>query len=297
MQAIYGEHAGTLLMLHGGAGPQDPKKNAFQAAQTALLKIGRQVSKSLAEGMPLGRAAALCLEQLELEPLFNAGVGSALQSDGVARLSASVMDGRAQRFSGVMSVPYVAHPSRLAQGLQKRRARVLTQPGVELLAREMKLPVHGNLTEKRSRQWLKTLGAYDYTIDGVDTVGCVIRSKNGGLIAASSTGGRGFEFPGRVSDTATVAGNYASRFAAIAATGIGEEIVDDAVAARIETRVRDGLTLHAACRKTYAEARRRKRQYGWIAATGAAWAVAHTTPGMPFVVLQEGKVVCVPGDC
>ena len=52
-----------------------------------------------------------------------------------------------------------------------------------------------------------------------------------GLAAGTSTGGRGFEYPG-VTDSATVAGNYASRFAAISATGIGEEIVDDALAAR-----------------------------------------------------------------
>jgi isoaspartyl peptidase/L-asparaginase-like protein (Ntn-hydrolase superfamily) len=34
--------------------------------------------------------------------------------------------------------------------------------------------------------------------------------QNGKIAAATSTGGKGFEVPGRISDSATVAGNYAN---------------------------------------------------------------------------------------
>ncbi|MCK7541480.1 MAG: isoaspartyl peptidase/L-asparaginase [Marinilabiliales bacterium] len=44
----------------------------------------------------------------------------------------------------------------------------------------------------------------------------------------------------------------------------GEEIVDDGLAVRLETRVRDGLTLIQASDRVYAEALERRRQYGWI---------------------------------
>ena len=125
-----------------------------------------------------------------------------------------------------------------------------------------------------------------------DTVGCLIRTAEGNLYAGTSTGGRGFEFPGRVSDSATVAGNYASDFAAVSATGTGEEIVDDAVSARLETRCRDGASLKAAVQKSIVEATGRKRSYGFIAVTpNGDFAAAHTTPSMTFAVFGEGKVL------
>lgn len=204
-----------------------------------------------------------------------------------------MMDGKRQRFSGVVSASYLTHPSILAQKLQNRSSRVLTHPGVELLARELQLPVDSNLTEKRSKKWIKQGNKYGYGFEGGDTVGCVIRSNSGVVIAAASTGGKGFEYPGRMSDTATVAGNYASAFAAITATGVGEQIVDDAVAARMETRIRDGNTLHEASRKGFKEAKRRKRRYGWLAVDPVRrWGVAHTTSTMPFVVMRPGKLIC-----
>jgi L-asparaginase len=75
----------------------------------------------------------------------------------------------------------------------------------------------------------------------------------GDLAAATSTGGKGFEVPGRVSDSATAAGNYSNSFAAVSCTGVGEDIVSGAIAVKIVTRVTDGLTLHNATEKTLDE--------------------------------------------
>ena len=116
----------------------------------------------------------------------------------------------------------------------------------------------------------------------------------GELVAAASTGGRGHEYPGRVSDTCTVAGTYASRFAAVAATGIGEQIVDDALACRLETRIRDGMSLMDASGRCYREAIQRRRTYGWLALDRSSWCAAHTTPSMPYVVVgSRGRSVRV----
>jgi L-asparaginase len=92
-----------------------------------------------------------------------------------------------------------------------------------------------------------------------------------------------------------VAGTYASRFAAVAATGIGEEIIDDALAARLESRVRDGAPLAVASDRCFREAVRRKRAYGWLGVDRRAWCVAHTTRAMPYVVIgrQGRRVVAV----
>lgn len=85
------------------------------------------------------------------------------------------------------------------------------------------------------------------------TVGCVALDIYGDLAAATSTGGKGFEIPGRVSDSATAAGNYVNEFAGISCTGVGEDIVSGAVAPKIVTRVTDGMTLQQATMKTLDE--------------------------------------------
>jgi L-asparaginase len=227
------------------------------------------------------------LVKLEDDPQFNAGLGSALQSDGQTRLTAAVMDGERQSFSGVISCSSIRNPSLLARHLQTRNSRVLTNPGSELLARELGLPVSSNLTSQRIDDWAKKVPG-----TSCDTVGCVIRTVKGRILVGTSTGGRGFEFPGRVSDSGTVAGTYASKFAGISATGVGEEIVDDGLGVRLETRRRDGMTLEKAGRLAFSEAAARKRLYGWIAVDSEGyWNVAYTTAAMSFVVYDEKGLV------
>ena len=69
----------------------------------------------LSNGMSAVKVVAKCLEMLENDEKFNAGIGSALQSDGLPRLTSSIMDGSKQNFSGVVSVPYLTNPSKLAE--------------------------------------------------------------------------------------------------------------------------------------------------------------------------------------
>ena len=85
------------------------------------------------------------------------------------------------------------------------------------------------------------------------TVGCVVLDKTGALAVATSTGGKGFEIPGRVSDSATIAGNYANKDCAISCTGVGEDIINGALACKIVTRVTDGQSIESAFDKTFTE--------------------------------------------
>ena len=135
MQQFYGSSPGMLIVLHGGAGPQDPSSEGIDRAIKSLRRIGNAARKQLIAGENLIDVATFCLGKLEDDPQFNAGVGSALQGDGIARLTASLMDGHKQIFSGVISATYLQHPSILVKALQNRSAKVLTGPGTELLAR------------------------------------------------------------------------------------------------------------------------------------------------------------------
>jgi L-asparaginase len=294
MKQKYGKTNGIIVLIHGGAGPQDPSADGIGRANDALAQIAREAMALILAGKPLTRVACYCLQKLEDDPQFNAGIGSALQSDGVPRLSASLMNGEKQSFSGVIGATAIPYPSLLVEALQTRRAKVITHPGTELLARELKIPIHSNITEKRALRWLSIMQKEGYfpKYTECDTVGVVIRDQKGNLVAASSTGGRGHEFPGRVGDTPTVAGNYASKHAAVAVTGHGEQITNDAVAARIETRIRDGVPLEKACRRTFKEGCRNKRRYGWITVSRRGhWGVAYTTQYMPYVVWGEQGLI------
>jgi asparaginase (EC 3.5.1.1) len=62
---------------------------------------------------------------------------------------------------------------------------------------------------------------------GRGTMGVVALDSEGQLAVGTSTGGKGFERIGRVSDSAMPAGNYATHHAAVSCTGIGEDIIDE----------------------------------------------------------------------
>jgi L-asparaginase len=286
MEFFSGKSSDSLLILHGGAPSRAPEPDKTALATAALIRFSEACMAELAE-RDVCEVVVSALREMEADPQFNAGLGGSIQSDGQVRVSAAVMDGTRQSFSGVINALEVMHPSAIAHWLQRQRSRVISQPGVQTLAQQLNLPKENLVTEARLTEWQRRNNE-----GGFDTVGCVVRSKRGALAAGTSTGGRSFEFPGRVSDSATVAGNYASAVAAVSATGIGEEIVDDALAARLETRCRDGMSLQEAARRCFDEAIARGRNYGWIAVhRDGDWVVAHTTPAMSFIVRSERGIL------
>ena len=138
-----------MIIIHGGASPIDPKGEALNEALASIQNMADVCMQNLRNEHLAIKIVVKCLQMLENDERFNAGIGSALQSDGLPRLTSSIMDGSKQNISGVISVPYLSNPSKLAEKLQKRNAKILTSPSAELLAREMKLPISSNLTENR----------------------------------------------------------------------------------------------------------------------------------------------------
>lgn len=277
------------LIIHGGAGSSLKGKGGVEAVRQSLYKVVEEVYSLLLSDASATEAVARGCQMLEDDPRFNAGTGSVLQSDGQIRMSASLMDGIAQRFSGVINVSRVQNPIHLAQALQSSADRVLSDYGSNELLRELQIPIYNPLTDIRLQEWMQerdenfikeaagVIAEKELVTDGNarrGTIGVVALDTQGHLAAGTSTGGKGFERIGRVSDSAMPAGNYATRYAAVSCTGIGEDIIDECLAARIVVRVTDGLSLAAAFERSFAEARANKRDLGAIGidATGAiAW--------------------------
>lgn len=298
---------GFFGILHGGAGPQDPNSQSLNEANHQLEFTLAEVKKrngidDLLTILPEGfhpswlphhpsRAAALSLLAaciLENAECFNAGFGSALQEDGIPRVSASVMESTSQRFSAVINGEEIKNPSQLAYFLQGRKHSILDHQGTNLLARELAVPRCNLLARRRAERWLNYRFPPDGSVGGsgsYGTVGAIVADRDGNLSAITSTGGVGNESKGRVGDSPTPAGNFCDKRTAVSCTGVGEDIVAEAVASTIAVRCRDGMSLRKACQLALTEAWSKKRFFGFIAASFADdgslhWAAGHSTPSM-----------------
>ena len=237
------------VIIHGGFFSESNTNQATKKAkQDALADIVKKAHEYLNTHSAL-ETVVFAVSLLEDDKLFNAGVGSQIQSDGKVRLSASLMDGNTQKFSGVINLEDVKNPIAVSAELLNYEDRVLSGEGALAFAREHEFDYFNPITPQRQAEYEEKLNQKN----NVGTVGCVALDADGNLAAATSTGGKGFEIPCRVSDCATVAGNYANNFAGISCTGVGEDIVSCALAAKIVTRVTDGFTLKAACDKSFTE--------------------------------------------
>ncbi len=266
------------LIIHGGAGGHLKSEKGQAVVRNALHSIVEQVYDLLNYGGSAVDGVIMGCQLLENQPIFNAGTGSVLQSDGQIRMSASLMDGSKQRFSGIINVASVRHPIELAQFLQGEEDRVLSDYGAAQLTRELHVPVYDPLVEIRLKEWIQERDEnFDKSMAGViaeeelvheprkGTIGVVALDCHGKIAAGTSTGGKGLERIGRVSDSAMPAGNYADAHAGVSCTGIGEDIMEECLAAKVVIRVTDGMSLLDAMNKSMTESKSRHRDLGAIA--------------------------------
>ncbi len=237
------------LIIHGGFFSESNTNHEVKVAKQQALKAIVETGYAYLQHHTAAETVVYTISLLEDSDLFNAGTGSQIQSDGRIRLSAALMDGRTQRFSGIINTEDIKNPIQVAEKLMLYDDRVLSGEGALAFARDNGFNYYNPETPQRRQEYEKKLN------DSVrlGTVGCVALDAAGNIAAGTSTGGKGYEIPGRVSDSATVAGNYANAHAGISCTGVGEDIVSGAVAAKIAVRVTDGMALAQAVDKTLAE--------------------------------------------
>ncbi len=245
------------LIIHGGAGSLEGKIEQAQVMHDSLCKIWEEsfdiLQKSTAE-----ETVCHAIRMLEDDPIFNAGTGSKLQADGQVRMSSALMDGTNNRFSGVINVQNIRNPIEAAALLSKEENTVLSGAQATEFCRKNGMDDYNPVTQERLEDYKKRCSGKH------GTVGTVALDNEGHIFAGTSTGGIGYEIPGRVSDCPTVAGTYASTKAGVSCTGIGEQITQQAAAAKIVTRVEDGMPLHDAVTLTMSESNKFSYLYGLI---------------------------------
>ncbi|HEX4377325.1 MAG TPA: isoaspartyl peptidase/L-asparaginase [Steroidobacteraceae bacterium] len=225
------------LAIHGGAGaaPRDRSNRGYEAqfleGLASALDAGEQVLRRDGSALDAVQAAVMALED---DPLFNAGRGAVLGSDGTAELDAAIMSGTDLRAGAVTGLHHIRNPIALARCVLERSPHVfLAGAGAEQFAAEQGFPRVANdyfITTHRSQQLQALQRSADPAASArlddppLGTVGAVARDSHGALAAATSTGGMAGKHPGRVGDSPVIgAGTYAdNRSCAVSTTGHGE---------------------------------------------------------------------------
>ena len=240
------------VIVHGGAGgtPEDPRRR--QAVLDEAAETGATAEAPV-------DAIVEAVRILESSPTFNAGVGSAVQSDGVPRTDAGLMasDGTA---GAACSMPGVEHAVDVARIVAEETPHVLVAgERAVALAGALGVDTDADLWCERTRErWADLddrppnddprthLEWIDGKFGGSDTVGAVARD-GGALATATSTGGRWLALAGRVGDVPQIGGGfYCSPAGGASATGAGEDIAKATLARRAVRHLEDGLDAPAA---------------------------------------------------
>ncbi|GFP82589.1 probable isoaspartyl peptidase/l-asparaginase 2 [Phtheirospermum japonicum] len=146
---------GWAIAVHGGAGvdPNLPKERQEEAKQllTHCLNIGISALQSSLTAIDV---VELVVRELETDPLFNSGRGSALTEKGTVEMEASIMDGRGRRCGAVSGVTNVKNPISLARlVMDKSPHSYLAFSGAEQFAKQQisESHVHGSTCAQRIR--------------------------------------------------------------------------------------------------------------------------------------------------
>jgi isoaspartyl peptidase/L-asparaginase-like protein (Ntn-hydrolase superfamily) len=283
----------AVLAIHGGAGPapagphgeaETAERWARQAA--GLVEALRAGLAVLTGGGPALDAVVAAVSVMEDAEEWNAGRGSALTAAGTVEMDAAVADGRSRRIGAVACVTGVRHPVAAARAvLDDGRHVLLAGPGAEAFARAAGLafePGDWFVIDRRRRDLARCQGALPPAGPAPDgnqgTVGAVARDAAGHLAAATSTGGRTGQLPGRVGDSPIPgAGTWADDSCAVSATGVGEAFLRAAFAHEVGARIRlAGADLESACQEALAAVTAAGGDGGCIAVAGAG------PPVLPF---------------
>jgi beta-aspartyl-peptidase (threonine type) len=217
------------IIAHGGAGGPIDEPDERQAVLDRAVAAGRE------EDTPVD-AVIETVRRLESSPRFNAGVGGAVQSDGVIRTDAGLMTGD-REVGAACSMPGVEHACEVARIVMRETPHVLISGEQAVaLADAFGIETDCDLWSESSRERWADLTPPDSDapraqlewlrdeFGGTDTVGAVATDSDT-VAACTSTGGRWCALAGRVGDVPQIgSGFYCTHAGGASATGAGEDI-------------------------------------------------------------------------
>jgi beta-aspartyl-peptidase (threonine type) len=277
------------VLVHGGAGGKKPT-----AAQRSCL------TESIISGMHILKIGGTSLDAIEAmirlmeaSGLFNAGIGSRLQLDGIKRMDAALMEGAHLKAGAVASIEGIRHPISAARLVMEQTEHVLlVGHHATRFARHFKVEkdrlgssFHRQRIApfRRGKERSKTLKLFR-VLTQYETVGAVALDSTGTITAGTSTGGYSMMLPGRVGDSPLIGcGLYADNTCGgVSMTGKGKSIIKLALAKHILMDMKQGNSPHMATRKALRElVQRIQGEAGaLVLAPDGRFSIQHTTRWM-----------------
>ena len=245
------------FVIHGGAGTilkssMTPElEAAYREKLKEALTVGYNILKNDGSSLDAVEAAIRVMED---SPLFNAGKGVVLTSEGTAEMDASIMDGKTLKAGAVAAIKHIKNPISLARLVMEKSPHVMMvgdgaeafakQQGVELVPQEYFITEKRRQELQRAKEEEKKQQARPAKDEKPEkpaqptgdnkhgTVGAVALDKFGNLAAGTPTGGMTNKKFGRIGDSPIIgAGTYANNLTcAVSATGYGEYFIRSVVA-------------------------------------------------------------------
>jgi beta-aspartyl-peptidase (threonine type) len=288
-----------VIVVHAGAGGFGDELRSQETECRRALERALLAGASALDG-PGGAVDAVCAAVIVMEgfSLFNAGYGSVLCSDGSVEMSAAVMRGADRAAGAVAMIRRTRHPVAAARSLLDEPPVLLAGERADAFAAERGLEQHDPsefVTERQRRRLERWLSGQAAPASDRGTVGAVCLDGSGSLAAATSTGGRLGQRPGRVGDSPLIgAGTWADPRVAVSCTGAGESFIRCGAARLLGALVASGVAVDSAADTVLREVADCDGVGGLIAVdAGGRVALPFSTAAMPRGVWRGGGGVSV----
>lgn len=275
------------LLIHGGSGTirEEDRKN-YHAGLIAARDVGFGVLKD--GGSALDAVLSALTHMEDNAEAFNAGTGGSPSNAGVVECDAALMlsDGSCGAVAGITRAK---NPILIADKVRTETPHVLfIGEGANALVDK---PIENSeLLTWRMQAALERWRKKKAGPVGSATVGAVVLDRQGGLAAATSTGGVLGKWPGRVGDSPLIgSGTYATQRAAISCTGKGEAFIRAVTAKDVAMRLESGAALRAVLEQALADVKTMDGEGGLICLTNDGQiGFAHNAPHMAFAWKKLG---------
>lgn len=291
--------AKPAIIIHGGAWGI-PERLLVKNLEGIELAV-KQGWEILDKGGSSLDAVEAAVNAMEIDPIFDAGVGSVLTEDGNVEMDALIMDGKTLNAGAVAGLRDIKNPVSLARHVMEDTPHVFViGEGADRLASEFKFPrvTQNELVTEEARKELEEFLTNEREFGknfGHETVGAVAIDSHRNIAAATSTGGITGKRTGRVGDVPLIgSGSYADNLVGGASsTGHGESIMKIMLARLVLSYMESGVPVMNAAQKAVYTMKNRLDGNGGVIAIDIKGNIgyAFNTRHMVWAYIKEGKLV------